>query len=85
MSDLSFDGIGPFADGLTNSQRGKLAIRLTKACSVVREAAPAAQALGSLFDPAKREEALRLLNAMPALPRRYVLARYAHLSRLSRD
>jgi len=85
MGDLNFDGLGPFAEGLTNAQRGKLALRLTKACSAAREAGPAAHALGSLYDPAKRAEALRLLNAMPSLPRRHVIARYAALSRLSRD
>ena len=85
MPDNLFDGIACFQDGLTNERRGKLALRLTRACEAAPEARPAAQALGSLYDPAKRDEALRLLNAMPALPRRYVLSRYAHLSRLSRD
>lgn len=85
MPDDLFNGIGPFADGLSFEKRGKLAHRLTKACAVAPEARPAAIALGSLFDPTKRDEALRLLNAMPSLPRRHVIARYAHLSRLSRD
>jgi hypothetical protein len=85
MPDDLFSGLGPFADGLSAERRGKLALRLTKACQVAPEARPAALALGSLYDPAKRAEALALLNAMPALPRRYVLSRYAHLSRLSRD
>jgi hypothetical protein len=85
MPDDLFSGLGPFQDGLTNERRGKLALRLTRACEAAPEARPAAQALGSLYDPAKREEALRLLNAMPSLPRRFVLSRYAHLSRLSRD
>jgi hypothetical protein len=85
MPDDIFTGIGPFADNLTNERRGKLALRLTKACAAAPEAREAAVALGSLYDPAKREEALRMLNAMPALPRRHVIARYAHLSRLSRD
>lgn len=85
MPDNLFDGLACFKDGLTNAERGKLALRLTRACEAAPEARPAALALGSLFDPAKRAEALQLLNSMPALPRRYVLNRYAHLSRLSRD
>lgn len=85
MGEGAFDGIGPFADGLTNEKRGKLALRLTKACDATPEARPAAIALGRLYDPQKRDEARRILNAMPALPRRHVLAKYGALSKLSRD
>jgi hypothetical protein len=85
MPDDLFNGIACFAPNLTNERRGKLALRLTKACAAAPEAREAAVALGSLYDPAKREEALRMLNAMPALPRRHVLARFQTLSRLSRD
>lgn len=85
MDEGLFDGFGPFADGLSWDMRGKLARRLTKACEVAPEARPAAIALGSLYDPQKRDEARRILNAMPSLPRRHVLAKYGALSRLSRD
>lgn len=85
MTGLDFDGLGPFADNLTNSVRGKLALRLTKACAAAPEARPAAIALGRVAEPARRAEALALLNAMPSLPRRYVLSRYAALSKLSKD
>ena len=85
MSQLSFDGIACFQEGLSAERRHKLAARLTKACQVAPEARPAAIALGSLYDPAKRAEALQLLNAMPALPRRYVLARYGALTAKARD
>jgi hypothetical protein len=85
MSDLNFDGLGPFADGLDNARRGKLAHRLTRACEAAPEARPAAIALGRVADPAKRAEALALLNAMPSLPRRFVLARFQTLSKLSRE
>lgn len=85
MPDNLFDDVGPFADGLTFAQRGKLALRLTKACEVTPEANAARVMLGDPTNSARRDEARRLLNAMPALPRRYVLSRYAHLSRLSRD
>ena len=85
MSDLSFDGIACFKDGLTNAQRGKLAGYLTRACQHVPEARPAVIALGSLFDPEKRAEALRILNGMGSLTRRIVISRYLNLSRLSRD
>lgn len=85
MPDNLFDDVGPFADGLSFAQRGKLALRLTKACEIAPEAHAARLMLGDPTNTARREEARRLLNAMPALPRRYVLSRYAHLSRLSRD
>ena len=85
MPDDLFSGLGPFADGLSAERRGKLALRLTKACQVAPEARPAAVALGSLYDPAKRAEALSILNAMGSIPRRQVIAKFQALSRLSRD
>lgn len=85
MGEGAFDGIGPFVEGLSNEVRGKLAHRLTKACEAAPEARPAAIALGRLYDPQKRDEARRILNAMPALPRRHVLAKFSALSRLSKD
>jgi hypothetical protein len=84
MSGL-FDNLGPFQDNLTNERRGKLALRLTKACAAAPEAREAAVALGSLYDPAKREEALSTLNAMGSIPRRHVLAAYQRLSIQARD
>ncbi|KQP53545.1 hypothetical protein ASF34_01420 [Methylobacterium sp. Leaf106] len=65
--------------------RGKLALRLTKACAAAPEARPAAIALGRVAEPARRAEALALLNAMPSLPRRFVISRYAALSKLSKE
>ena len=85
MPDNTFDGIACFQDDLTNDRLGKLALRLTRACEAAPEAHAARQLLGDITNSARRDEARRLLNAMPALPRRYVLSRYAHLSRLSRD
>ncbi|GJD41337.1 hypothetical protein [Methylobacterium bullatum] len=85
MTGCDFHGLGPFADNLTNAMRGKLALRLTKACAAAPEARPAAIALGRVAEPARRAEALAILNAMPSLPRRYVLSRYAALSKLSKE
>jgi hypothetical protein len=85
MPDDLFSGLGPFADNLTNERRGKLALRLTKACAAAPEPRAASQALGSLFDPLKVAEALFGLNGMLEHARKAVRADYERRSRLSRD
>jgi len=85
MDDPDFTGMGPFADDLNADRRGKLALRLTKACRIVPAAEPAALALGSLFDPEKRREAMQVLNGLSPVLRRHIMARYQSLSRLSGD
>ena len=81
MTGLDFHGIGPFADHLTNAQRGRLAGYLTRACQSVPDARPAALLLGDPTNRERREQALAHLNGMPSLPRRDVIAAFARLTR----
>jgi hypothetical protein len=81
MPDNLFDGLGPFADGLSNSERGQRAIWLTKACKNVPDAREATVLLGDPMDASRRDRARQHLNAMPSVPRRQVLATYQRLSK----
>jgi hypothetical protein len=81
MPDDLFDDLGPFKSGLTNSERGKLAHDLTKACHGVAGTYAATVALGDPTNPARLNEARRMFNAMPSLPRRKVIAAFQRLSR----
>jgi hypothetical protein len=81
MPDNLFDGIGPFKDGLSNTERGKLAHDLTKACHGVAGTYAAAAALGDPTNPVRLNEARRMFNAMPSLPRRQIIAAFQRLSR----
>lgn len=81
MTELSFDGIACFQEGLSNSQRGKLAGYLTRACQSVPDARPAALLLGDPTNPDRRDRALKTLNEMGSIPRRQVLAAYQRFIR----
>lgn len=81
MTGPDFNGIACFQDGLTNAQRGKLALYLTRACQSVPDARPAALLLGDPTNRERRDQALKFLNAMPSLPRRDVIAAFARLTR----
>lgn len=76
-----FDGIACFASGLSAEARFKRAQWLQKACWIAPEARPAIDPLGRLSEPQKVEEARRILNSMPSLPTRHVLAAYLRESR----
>jgi hypothetical protein len=81
MPEDIFSDVGPFREGLTNLQRGKLAGYLTKACQSVPDARPAALLLGDPTNPDRRGRALKALNEMGSIPRRQVLAAYQRFTR----
>lgn len=76
-----FGSVGPFREGLGLTERGTLAIRLTKACRVEPAAAPASRALGDPSNSGRRAQALAILDALPPPAQRRILAAYEKLSR----
>jgi len=81
MPDNLFNDLACFREGLTNAERGKAALYLTKACQSVPDARPAALLLGDPTNPDRRGRALKALNEMGSIPRRQVLAAYQRFTR----